>query len=382
MKAHEEQFPTEAMCAAFGVSRSGYYQARRPPEGVRRRQDDRLRVEIERIHRESRGNYGSPRIHLQLGEDGVRCGRKRVARLMRDEGLQGVCRRRRKARTTDSNHAHHASPNLIKSLEVSRPDEVWVTDITYLRTVTEGWVYLAAVLDLYSRKIVGWRLGRTLEATLVTSALEQALATRNWQPGLIVHSDRGVPYACRAFRQLLARHGLRQSMSARGNCYDNATMESFFGTFKAEEGEMFPDAHRARLAVFDYIETFHDGHRIHTSLDGCSPAEFERRHHADPAPHTPRPAASEEFFQGIGCSAGGRGSGSEPESRSGSPDSHDRSSHHPDYPLEGCSPAEPSSVSPGRRRAIGWFAQGCRTDFTTKSTKGHEGWNSTSYRSG
>ena len=149
--------------------------------------------------------------------------------------------------------------------------------------------------------------------------------------------------------QLLARHGLRQSMSARGNCYDNATMESFFGTFKAEEGEMFPDAPRARLAVFDYIETFHDGHRIHTSLDGCSPAEFERRHHANPDP-APRPAASEEFFEGIGCSAGGRGSGSEPESRSGSPDSHDRSSHHPDYPLEGCSPAEPSSVSPGRHQ--------------------------------
>jgi hypothetical protein len=232
-------------------------------------------------------------------------------------------------------------------MEVTRPDEVWVTDITYLHTVAEGWVYLAAVLDLYSRKIVGWSVGRTLEAILVISALKQALATRDWGPGLVVHSDRGVQYACTAFRQLLARHGLRQSMSAKGNCYDNATMESFFGTFKAEEGEVFPDAHSARLAAFDYIEAFYNRHRIHTSLGGCSPAEFEAHHHAGAHP-APRPAASDEFLGGMGCSAGGRGSDLEPESQSGSPDSHDRQSHHPDYPSEGCSPAEPSSVSSGR----------------------------------
>jgi transposase InsO family protein len=347
MNAHEDQFPKEAMSTALEVSRSGYYKARHRPQGVRRRQDERLREEIGRIHKESRGNYGSPRVHLQLGEEGIRCGRKRVARLMREADLKGVCRRRRKARTTDSNHAHQASPNLIGAMKIGRPNEVWVTDITYLRTAADGWVYLAAVLDLYSRKIVGWSVGRTLDAGLVIRALNQALATRDWRPGLIVHSDRGIQYACTAFRRLLARHGLRQSMSAKGNCYDNATMESFFGTFKAEQGEVFPDAHSARLAVFDYIETFYNRHRIHTSLEGCSPAEFERRHHSG-APLATRTAASDEFFGGMGCSAGGRGSDSEPESHSDSPDSHDRLSHHPDYPSEGCSPAEPSSVSPGR----------------------------------
>jgi putative transposase len=347
MRVHEKEFPIAEMCSALGVSRSGYYKARGASQGVRRREDERLRTEIERIHRESRGNYGSPRIHTQLGKEGSHCSRKRVARLMREAGLRGVSRRRRKARTTQSHHAHRASPNLLSSMEVTRPDEVWVTDITYLRTIREGWIYLVAVLDLYSRRIVGWNVGSSLEATLVIGALERALAVRNWQPGLIVHSDRGIQYACAAFRKLLASHGLRQSMSAKGNCYDNATIESFFGTFKAEEAESFADARSARLAVFDYIETFYNRNRIHTSLSGCSPAEFERRYRA--AEHrVPRPAASDEFSKGMGCSVGARGSDLEPEGRSGPPDSHDRLSHHPDYPSEGCSPAEPSSVSPGR----------------------------------
>jgi transposase InsO family protein len=344
MNAHQHEFPKQAMCAALGVSRSGYYGARHAPGGPRRRQDDCLRGEIRRIHRESRATYGSPRVQQQLRNEGRRHGRKRVARLMREEGLEGVRQRRRRVCTTQSKHALQASPNLLKSLEVVAPDQAWASDITCLRTVSEGWIYLAAVLDLHSRRIVGWNVGRTLEASLVTGALRQALATRDWRPGLIVHSDRGIQYACAEFRDLLAVHGIRQSMSAKGNCYDNAAMESFFGTFKAEEDESFADGRQARLAVFDYVETFYNRHRIHTSLGGCSPAEFERRW---PRAATPEPAAPAEFSEGMGCSAGGRGSDSEPGRPKDAPDSRDRQSHHPDYPSQGCSPAEPCSVSPG-----------------------------------
>ena len=331
MKQHEDQFPKRAMCEALGVSRSGYYKACQIRAGSRRERDDELRTEIVRIHQESRGIYGSPRVQLALRQQGQRCGRKRVARLMREERLAGVQRRRRRVRTTDSKHAHHASPNLIKTLQITRPNQVWVSDITYLRIAGKGWVYLAAILDLCSRKIVGWSVGRTLEATLVIEALQQALATRDWHPGLILHSDRGVQYACVAYRELLSIHGIEQSMSAKGNCYDNATMESFFGTFKAEEAAEFSDAHHARLAVFDYVETFYNQSRIHTSLGGKSPARFE-----------------DEFSSGMGCSSGGRGEGSESEGLGGPSDSHDRESHHSGYPLKGCSPAEPSSVSPER----------------------------------
>ena len=346
MKAHEDQYPTAAMSEVLEVSRSGYYKSREGVAGLRAREDQELRGEIVRIHQESRGHYGSPRILLALQKEGRRHGRKRVARLMAEEAIQGVRQSRRKVRTTQSNHKYPASPNLIKGMVPSRTDEVWVSDITYLHTLEEGWVYLAAILDLYSRKIVGWSMARSLESTLAIDALKQALATRRWQPGLILHSDRGVQYASHAYRKVIAAHGIRQSMSAKGNCYDNATMESFFGTFKAEEGSMFADGPKARLAVFDYVETYYNRSRIHTSLGGRSPEEFENLHHADAAPGS-RPAALNEFCSGMGCSSGGRKETLEPEDRLGPPDSHDRESHHPGYPSEGCSPAEPSSVSPG-----------------------------------
>jgi len=335
------------MCEALEISRSGYYKGRSKPSGPRKQEDSRLREHIVRIHQESRGHYGSPRILLALRKEGRRHSRKRVARLMREDGLEGVRQSRRRVRTTDSNHSHGASPNLIKGMVVTRPDQVWVSDITYLRTEEEGWVYLATVLDLYSRKIVGWSIGRTLEATLVIDALNQALETRNPASGLIVHSDRGVQYACGSYRELLLQHGIEQSMSAKGNCYDNATMESFFGTFKAEESAEFVDGRSARLAVFDYIETYYNRSRIHTSLGDCSPEEFEDRHHAGEA-SAASPGDLNEFSSGMGCSSGGRSATPEPEDQAGPPNSHDRESHRTGYPLEGCSPAEPSSVSPAR----------------------------------
>ena len=329
MKAYQEQFPRAAMCEVLEISRSGYYKGRGERVGPRIEQDGELRSHIVRIHEESRGHYGSPRVLLALRKEGHRCGRKRVARLMRQEGLEGVRQGRRRVRTTDSNHAHHASPNLIKGMVAGRLNQIWVSDITYLCAGEEGWVYLATVLDLCSRKIVGWSMARTLEATVVIGALNQALETRSPPPGLIVHSDRGVQYACGRYRELLAEHGIAQSMSAKANCYDNATMESFFGTFKAEQGARYLDGCSARLATFDYIETYYNRSRIHTSLGDCSPDEFEA-----------------EFSSGMRCSSGGREGSLEPEDRPGPPDSHDRESHHADYPLNGCSPAEPPSVSP------------------------------------
>lgn len=331
MKKLEDQYPISTLCEALEVSSSGYYKARQSREGSRQRQNEELKVEIGRIHQQSRGTYGSPRVQIALRQEGRRHSRKRVARLMREEGLRGAGRRKQWVRTTDSKHGLGASPNLVKTLEIKEPNQVWVSDITYLRLALGGWIYLAAILDLYSRKIVGWAVSRSLEASLVIEALHQALKTRGWQPGLILHSDRGVQYASRALRRVLARHGLRQSMSAKGNCYDNATMESFFGTFKAEEADEFEDAYRARLAVFDYVETFYNTQRIHTSLGGKSPTAFEK-----------------EFSSGMGCSSGGHENDLEPEGPTDPAGSHDQKSHHPGYPLDGCSPAEPSSVLPER----------------------------------
>ena len=184
MKAYQEQFPRAAMCEVLEISRSGYYKGRAERVGPRIEQDGELRSHIVRIHEESRGHYGSPRVLLALRKEGHRCGRKRVARLMRQEGLEGVRQGRRRVRTTDSNHAHHASPNLIKGMVAGRLNQIWVSDITYLCAGEEGWVYLATVLDLCSRKIVGWSMARTLEATVVIDALNQALET----PGHL-HSD-------------------------------------------------------------------------------------------------------------------------------------------------------------------------------------------------
>jgi transposase InsO family protein len=307
MKTYDQEFSLTAMCEALEISRSGYYEGLAASTGVRAEQNQRLTSAIVRIHQESRCNYGSPRILDALHGEDWQCGVNRVARIMREEAIVGKCPRRKRVVTTQSNHGHSASPNLIKGLSAQRPDEIWVMDITYIRIrhpqnpATHQWVYLATVLDLYSRKIVGWQVGPSLEATLAIEALENALSTRDWQPGLICHSDRGVQYACGDFRALLELHGIIQSMSAKGNCYDNATMESFFGTLKTEEVEStgYADLPEARRALFDYIESFYNRTRLHTSLKGalaevnssspssssdtrvlaCSPEQLESAYH-------------------------------------------------------------------------------------------------------
>mgnify|MGYP001584433403 CR=1 FL=1 len=227
-----------------------------------------LKTEIKRIHKESREVYGRPRIVMALQKQGCECGKERVARLMREEGLQGHQRKRYNPYSTDSNHGFSIAPNVLASYgPVSAPDEVWVADITYIR-VAEGWVYLAAILDLYSRKIVGWSMSSRIDTELTRTALRRAIKTR--RAPQLHHSDRGSQYASDAYQKELKAYGITPSMSRSGNPYDNATMESFFGTLKAEEvrGQTYSSGHEARTAIFSYIETFYNTWRIHTSLPG------------------------------------------------------------------------------------------------------------------
>jgi transposase InsO family protein len=283
MKAHEDEHEVNQMAELMSVSRSGFYRRRAGRKSARAQEDEVLSGRIERIHCRSRGTYGSPRITRELAREGTRLGKNRVARLMRLRGLSGVGRGRRWVRTTRQDPRLPVSPNLIKGLEVTGPNQVWVTDITYVK-IAEGWGYLAAVLDLWSRKIVGWSFKSHMEASLVCQAMENALHQRRPPPGLIAHSDRGSQYASREYRNLLSRHGIQSSMSAKGYCYDNATMESFFGTLKSEEiyRREFLTIAAAREAIFDYIEAFYNRQRQHSSLDGCSPEEFETKKFSSP----------------------------------------------------------------------------------------------------
>lgn len=288
MKAQEDAHDVRRMTKLLGVSRSGYYRFRGNRKSARAQADEALRARITGIHRQSRGIYGSPRITRELVKEGTRLGKNRVARLMREAGLAGIGRRRRGVRTTRQDARLPVSPNLIKDLPVTGPNQVWVADITYVDT-DEGWGYLAAVLDLWSRKIVGWAFKQHMEASLVCKALENALLQRRPPSGLIHHSDRGSQYASREYRRWLSLHGIQSSMSAKGNCYDNATMESFFGTLKSEEiyRRHFPTIAEARAAIFDYIETFYNRRRQHSSLEGWSPDEFEMKKISSPRGEEP-----------------------------------------------------------------------------------------------
>jgi transposase InsO family protein len=257
------------------VSPSGYYAWRTRPASARQRQNQDLAEQIEAVHTASRGTYGSRRVQAQLRAQGQPCSRNRVAHLMRSQGLQGRGRRRFRV-TTDSRHSLPVAPNqLAQDFTTTAPDQVWVSDITYLRT-DEGWLYLATVLDLYSRKVVGWSLQPTLEQSLPLAALEMALAQRRPGPGLVHHSDRGSQYASHAYQALLQRHRLRCSMSRKGNVWDNAPQESFFGTLKRElPKDRWPTRELCRREVFAYLEVFYNRQRLHSSLGYRSPVDFE-----------------------------------------------------------------------------------------------------------
>lgn len=266
------------MCKTLEVSRSGFYAWLGREESDRAREDRRLTELIRGIFSESRGIYGIPRVHSTLRQRGQRCSRKRVARLMRRAGLRSKIRRRFRVKTTDSKHGHPIAPDrLQQDFSASALNKVWLSDITYIPT-DEGWLYLASVMDLCSRRIVGWSMAATLHTTIVVDALRMAIDLRRPEPGLIHHSDRGVQYASAEFRTLLAAHGLVGSMSRQGNCYDNAVKESFFHTLKTElvNHERYRTRDEARASVFEYIEAFYNRQRIHSTLGYQSPADFER----------------------------------------------------------------------------------------------------------
>jgi transposase InsO family protein len=273
------QHSLKALCKTHQVSRTAYYQWADggSKSDEKKHEEVILKEEIKRIHKRSRKSYGRPRMVTALKALGYQCGKERVRRLMREEGLAGLQRSKFRPYTTNSRHGFSVAPNLLGDHgPITCPNEVWVADITYIK-ISEGWVYLAAILDLYSRKIVGWSMSARIDTSLVLMALRRALKERG-VPGMH-HSDRGCQYASDAYRKELSAYGITASMSRTGNPYDNATMESFFGTLKIEEvqGRVYRDAQVARDAVFSYIEAFYNTTRIHTSIGGRAPEQFESK---------------------------------------------------------------------------------------------------------
>ncbi len=274
--AQKALFPVEFMCEQLGVSRSGYYAWKQRPECERDKADQALAEVVTQVHQESRGRYGSPRVHAELRARGQRVGRKRVARLMSQRGL--VARKKRRfARTTDSRHNQPVAPNLLeRDFSPGQPNSTWATDITYVGT-RQGWLYLAVVMDLFSRRGVGWSMSQQIDRYLVLNALDMALQGRQPPRGLLHHSDRGSQYASTDYQQALATRGIQCSMSRKGNCWDNAVVESFFSSLKLElvYTTDFATREQARVALFDHIEVFYNRQRRHSSLGFMSPADFE-----------------------------------------------------------------------------------------------------------
>jgi len=281
IRAEKASFPVKLMCRCLAVSRSGFYAWLGRPESQRLKQERGLVAAIHAAHERSRAIYGSPRVHAELRATGHHVSRKRVARLMRQEGLRA--RRRRKfLSTTDSRHHHPAAPNLLdRQFNPPRPNTAWASDATFIPT-REGWLLLAVIIDLFSRRIVGWAMGAVLDKKLILAALEMAIRQRRPGPGLIHHSDRGRQYASAEYRQALADNGITASMSRLANCWDNAVVESFFGTLKSELVNHTSYATRsdAKSAVFEYIEVFYNRQRRHSALRYRSPAEYEMKRSA------------------------------------------------------------------------------------------------------
>lgn len=278
IQEHDRRYPIRLMCRALAVSPAGYYAWRDRPESRRSMQNRTLLSAIRVIHRESRETYGSPSIWDALSKQGHDVGKHRVARLMRQAGLRAKTVRKWRA-TTQSNHRLPVAENTLnRQFAVAQPNRVWAGDITYVWTA-EGWLYLAVILDLYSRAVIGWAMGQRLTEELAEHALLMALTTRQPVAGLLHHSDRGSQYAAGTYQQVLTRHGLTPSMSRKGNCWDNACVESFFGTLKRElvYHRHYATRNEAQQDIFEYIEVFYNRKRRHSTLGYDSPAEFEAR---------------------------------------------------------------------------------------------------------
>jgi putative transposase len=276
--AEKANYAVVVLCRVLEVWPSGYYAWRRRAAPMRAKRDALLAVEIAAEHKRSRGIYGSPRVHRELRARGVRVGRKRVERLMRKNGIQGR-QKRRFRRTTDSSHAQPIAPNILgRQFNPKAPNEAWATDVTYIAT-GQGWLYLAILLDLFSRRVVGWAVRDTNDRTLALEALNKALRLRHPPRGLVHHSDRGSPYASEDYRAALATAGIVASMSRTGDCWDNAVAESFFATLRAEllDHERYETQADAMASIGDYIDGFYNPRRRHSHLGYVSPIEFELR---------------------------------------------------------------------------------------------------------
>lgn len=278
IEGHRDEFPVTRMCTVLQVSASGYYAWHKRPASQREQDNQKLVERIKAIHAESRETYGSPRIHAELIAQDIKCNKKRVERLMRVNDIRAKQHRRRRVKTTDSDHNLPVAPNVLnRQFQADAPNQKWVTDITYIPT-DEGWLYLAVVLDLFARRVVGWSMASTLCTSLVENALLMAVADRHPEAGLIHHSDRGSQYASGEYQTLLNTHQMVISMSRTGNCYDNAPMESFFGTLKTEliHHRHYRTRSAARQDIFEYIEVFYNRKRRHSSVDYLSPVQYEQ----------------------------------------------------------------------------------------------------------
>jgi putative transposase len=276
IQQHEKQFSVGLMCRLLVVSRSGYYQWKKRPPSKHNQAHEALATEVKRVFDDEKARAGSPRIAKRLKEEGHRASRHTVAKIMKTRGWRAKAARKYKA-TTNSNHSLPVAPNLLgQNFEAAAPDQKWVSDITYIWT-DEGWLYLAVVLELYSRRVIGWAMAERMTATLVCDALMMALWRRHLPKGVIVHSDRGSQYCSAAYQKLLGKHQLLCSMSKKGDCYDNAAMESWNHSLKVEaiHGERFLSRVDAKQHVFDYIEVYYNRKRLHSKLGYLSPEAFE-----------------------------------------------------------------------------------------------------------
>jgi len=277
IREHAQEYPVRRQCRVLEIAESGYYAWLHAQPHARQQANAQLLNEIQAIYQQNRRLYGSPRIHAELHQRGWSCSRKRVARLMRQAHLASVRQRRYRVQTTDSKHPYPVAANVLdRQFEAQHPNQKWVADITYIPTQS-GWLFLAAVLDLFSRRVVGWAMSARCDSALVHNALYMALAQRQPQAGLLLHSDRGSQYAAHDYQALLLQHGITVSMSRKGNCYDNAVMESFFRTLKAEcvNLHVFQSHSQARPVIFEFLEVYYNRQRLHSTLGYCTPAAFE-----------------------------------------------------------------------------------------------------------